>query len=119
MSYTPLQAILNAKRTVTYNHQYNAGGYEIEQLENNDYRVKQSLYAMDENGRKVKVDMGTPTFPYGNNIDAARDSIFAQIQMQNALNLDQYRKFHANGQTDKMRTAEKEFKLNRSDFGFK
>ncbi len=119
MDYTPLQAILNAKTSVSYHHPYNAGGYEIEKLEGNDYRFKQTLYAMDENGRKVKIDAGTPTFPYGNYIDAARDDVFAKIQMQNQLNLEQYRKFHANGQTDKMLTAEKEFKLNRSDFGFK
>ena len=119
MDYTPLQAILNAKTSVSYHHPYNAGGYEIEKLEGNDYRFKQTLYAMDENGRKVKIDAGTPTFPYGNYIDAARDNVFAKIQMQNQLNLDQYRKFHAQGQTDKMLTAEKEFKLNRSDFGFK
>jgi hypothetical protein len=118
---TPVQAVINASvnNTLEYKDPSNAGNYTIEKFGDGSYRANVSIKEMGPDGKAIVSTSMLTSEQLGNNVDLLVHSANNEIALQNKENLQKYREFHAAGNTDAMRNAEKEFGFIPKNFGWK
>ena len=118
---TPVQAVINSSEDgkLEYKDPSNAGNYVIEKVGAEDYRANVSFKVMGADGKGVVNSEILTNEQLGNNVDLLVYNATQEIARINQINLQKYKEFHATGNTEAMRNAEKEFGYIPKNFGWK
>jgi hypothetical protein len=118
---TPVQSVINSSEDgkLVYKDPSNAGNYVIEKVGAEDYRANVSFKVMGADGKGVVNSEILTNEQLGNNVDLLVYNATQEIARINQINLQKYKEFHAAGNTEAMRNAEKEFGYIPKNFGWK
>jgi hypothetical protein len=118
---TPVQAVINASvnNKLEYKDPSNAGNYTIEKFDDGSYRANVSFKEMGPDGKAIVSTSLLTSEQLGNNVDLLVQQANHQMAIRNQENLTKYKEFHAAGNTQAMRNAEKEFGFIPKNFGWK
>jgi hypothetical protein len=113
------QAIINMKGKIKYNNPDNAGSYIIEHNpQDNTYRYNVTYNLIDGEGNLKQINDSKSSVQFGNNFKTFKTELLQNIEQAKKLNLETYKKFHAEGDEAKMAKVQKVFGVTPKDAGY-
>jgi hypothetical protein len=118
---TPVQAVINSSPDgkLTYRDPSNAGMYVIEKIDDQSYRANVTFKELGPDGNLIANSSILSSEQIGNNVDALVYQANQQMANQVQENLAKYKEFHAMGNTQAMKNAEKALGYIPKNFGWK
>jgi hypothetical protein len=118
---TPVQAVINSSPNgrLDYKDPSNAGNYTIEKMDDESYRANVTFKELGPDGNLISNSSILSSEQLGNNVDALVYQANQQMAIQVQENLTKYKEFHASGNTQAMRNAEKALGYVPKNFGWK
>lgn len=118
---TPVQAVINSSPDgkLTYKDPSNAGMYVIEKVDDQSYRANVTFKELGPDGNLIANSSILSSEQIGNNVDALVYQANQQMANQVQENLAKYKEFHAAGNTQAMKNAEKALGYIPKNFGWK
>jgi len=118
---TPVQSIINSSPDgrLNYKDPSNAGRYTIEKMGDESYRANITFNELGPDGRLISNSSILSSEQLGNNVDQLVYQANQQMAIRIQKNLAKYKEFHATGNTDAMRNAEKALGYIPKNFGWK
>ena len=118
---TPVQAVINSSPNgrLDYKDPSNAGRYTIEKMDGESYRANVTFNELGPDGKLISNSSILSSEQLGNNVDALVYQANQQMGNQIKENLAKYKEFHAAGNTEAMRNAEKALGYIPKNFGWK
>ena len=109
---TPTEQKIAMGGKINYKDPNGAGSYSINKVTNMpgvDYALNYSIRQMDDNGKPVEDKYFVNYNRKGNKIDMAEKEMYNAILMTTQSNLEKFREFHRNGNTEALNNAKKYF----------
>jgi hypothetical protein len=113
------QAIINMKGQMKYTNPENAGKFVIEHNpQDNTYRYNAIYNLIDGDGNLYQIKDTKSSQQFGNNFKEFKSELLKNIEQAKLVNLETYRKFHAQGDKEKIAKVEKVFGITPKDAGY-